>query len=202
MTRIDQQLNLMFRSIPASRQARALKADLRRDALEKLEEYQQEGLTREQAELRVVEELGDGGELAEMLPRTTSSQTLAFALSCLLALVALGTVMVYRLFFHMEMMLRFDLHFAAFSGLLLLPLGLTALGYALGYPLKKYWLRTIPIAVARGLLVLGAVLCAAYLLALLLYFFSVQPMGYLLIHWVGAKIIFFLAGFFLSLGIN
>lgn len=60
MTRIDRHLDKMFYAFPSSPEARAMKENLRRDALEKLEELQNEGLSPQQAQQRVLEELGDG----------------------------------------------------------------------------------------------------------------------------------------------
>ena len=203
MTRIDQHLNHMFRSIPASHQARTLKDTLRQDALEKLEEYRQEGLSPDQAELRVVEELGDGRELAETLPRTTSAQRLALAAACLLALLLLGSASVYHLFFQSQALLTFDLRFQWVSSFLLLPLGLAALGYALGYPMRKYALKALSYRAAKGLLLAGAAVLAAYLLLLLLHFSGLSPAGLLLVSLAGwISPLSFGAGLSVSLGIN
>ncbi len=202
MTRIDRHLDKMFYAFPSSPEARAMKENLRRDALEKLEELQNEGLSPQQAQQRVLEELGDGAELEELLPRTNTTQKWAFVISCFLALILLGTAAVYDLFFRRQMLLNFDLRFQGISSFLLLPFGLMALGYALGYPIKKHWLRTIPYGASKGLLILGAAFPCAYLLLLVLFLCSIQPADYILLYLVRGNILFFGAGVFLSLGIN
>lgn len=128
MTRIDRHLDKMFYAFPSSPEARAMKENLRRDALEKLEELQNEGLSQNKPSSVFWRSWATALELEELLPRTNTAQRRAFVISCFLALILLGTAAVYDLFFRRQMLLNFDLRFQGISSFLLLPFGLMRLG--------------------------------------------------------------------------